>query len=183
MAKYNDMNWQGGQTNLPGLRKKIYYASLSVIKKWPVLLDSEDPIINSTYTGSFEFETAAVFTSIDVIQRKNGLDSTPQGEKESTTVVNKLSVKHPGTGEEAVSFQKKANRDNLIFIVQDMGGKYRVVGSEIFETTTKVTINLGTDASSEKATSIEVEAIDSCLPFYTGSIITADGDVNPPVVQ
>lgn len=183
MPKYGDMGWQGGKTNLPGLKRIIYAISTDNIKKWPVLPDSDVAAENSTYTGSFELVTDAVFSKITVIQRKNSLGSEPQGEKESTTVMNKLSVKHAGTDEEAVSFQKKANRDNLIFIVQDMGGKFRVVGSDMFETTTKVSINLGSDATSEKATSIEVEAVDSCLPFYKGNIMTADGDINPPVTQ
>lgn len=183
MAKYGDMAWKNGQTNLPGLRKNIYFISTDNIKKWPVLEDSDDAVENSTYKGSFELETDAVFTKLEVIQRKNSLESNSQGPKESRTVLNKLPVTHAGTEEEAVSFQKKANRDNLIFIVQDMKGKFRVIGSAMFETETKVSIKLGSDATSEKGTSIELEATDSCLPFYTGSIMTADGDINPPEVK
>ena len=180
MAKYADMKWAGGKLNLPGLKKDLYAISTDFIVKWPKITESDDPVIDSTYQGSFELTEGAVWTKISVIQRKNSLSSEPQGEKESTTVLNKLAVKHAGTDEQAVSFQKKANRDNLVYIVQDMAGKFRVVGSDMYETTTKVSLNLGSDATSEKATSIEVEAVDSCLPFYVGSIITADGDVNAP---
>lgn len=183
MAKYGDMKWPGGKLNLPGLKKNVYVISTDDIKKFPELIDSDVAVDDATYKGSFELVEGAKWMHLQVIQRKNGLVSEPQGEKESTTVINKLSCKYPGTDEVAVSFQKKANRDNLIFIAEDMAGKYRVVGSDMYETTTKVVINLGTDATSEKATSIEHEGTDSCLPFYVGSIITADGDINPPASQ
>ena len=58
--------------------------------------------------------------------------------------------------------------------------KYRVVGSPIFDNITKVSLNLGSEATSEKATTIEVEATDECLPFYTGKIVTSEGDMNAP---
>ena len=91
-------------------------------------------------------------------------------------------MKHAGTDEEAIALQRYGNRDDLVWLVQDMNNqkKYRVVGSPIFDNITKVSLNLGSEATSEKATTIEVEATDECLPFYTGKIVTSEGDMNAP---
>jgi hypothetical protein len=45
---------------------------------------------------------------------------------------------------------------------------------------TKVTLDVGGAPTSEKGTTIEVEATDVCpFPYYNGAIVTSDGDVNP----
>lgn len=183
MSLYQDMNWAQGKKNLPGLRGVAYFINKKMLKKWPVLKDEGKTAAEcSTYVGDFELNESAKWTKVDIIQRKNSLTSEPQGERESTTILNKLSVKHAGTDEEAITLQRYANRDDLVWLVQDMNNrnKYRVVGSEIFDNITKVSLNLGSEATSEKVTTIEVEATDECLPFYTGKIITSEGDMNAP---
>ncbi|PXZ44741.1 MULTISPECIES: hypothetical protein [Sanguibacteroides] len=183
MSFYADLVWEQGKKNLPGLKSVAYFINKSKITAWPVLEDSENAAGCSTYKGDFTLLEAAKWNKVDVIQRKNSLTSEPQGERESTTVLNKLSVKHAGTDEEAISLQRYGNREDLVWLIQDMNSKdkFRVVGSEIFDTITKISLNLGSEATSEKATTIEVEATDECLPFYTGKIVTADGDINAPV--
>ena len=183
MSLYQDLNWAQGKKNLPGLRGVAYFINKKDIVKWPVLTDEGETVAAcSTYTGDFELAADAKWKKVDVIQRKNSLTSGPQGERESTTVLNKLSVKHAGTDEEAIALQRYGNRDDLVWLVQDMNNqiKYRVVGSPIFDNITKVSLNLGSEATSEKATTIEVEATDECLPFYTGKIVTSEGDMNAP---
>lgn len=185
MSLYADMNWAQGKKNLPGLKGVAYFINKKNIVKWPVLVDEGKTAAEcSTYKGDFELSEEAKWNKVDIIQRKNSLSSEPQGERESTTVLNKMSVKHAGTDEEAITLQRYGNRDDLVWLIQDMNNqtKYRVVGSSIFDTITKISLNLGSEATSEKATTIEVEATDECLPFYTGKIMTAGGDINPPVV-
>lgn len=183
MSLYADLNWAQGKKNLPGLKGVAYFINKKDITAWPILAEEgETAIKSSTYEGNFTLIESAKWVKVDVIQRKNSLTSEPQGERESTTVLNKLSVKHAGTDEEAIALQRYGNRDDLVWLIQDMNNKkkFRVIGSEIFDTITKISLNLGSEATSEKATTIEVEATDECLPFYTGSVVTITGDVNPP---
>lgn len=185
MSLYADMNWAQGKKNLPGLKGVAYFINKKNIVKWPVLVDEGKTAAEcSTYKGDFELSEEAKWNKVDIIQRKNSLSSEPQGERESTTVLNKMSVKHAGTDEEAITLQRYGNRDDLVWLIQDMNNqtKYRVIGSSIFDTITKISLNLGSEATSEKATTIEVEATDECLPFYTGKIMTAGGDINPPIL-
>jgi len=183
--KYNDLKFERGKKNLPGFKTVAYFIPKSQITSWPVLAeDPADALAASTYTGSFTLAAENVFTRVDIIQEKSSLSSETQGEKESPSVLNKLSVTHAGTEEEAVALQRFAIRDDLVWLVQDLGSasKYRVLGNAVFETKTKISINPGSAVTDAKATTIEVEVSDELLPFYTGTIMTADGDVNPPVV-
>ena len=53
----------------------------------------------------------------------------------------------------------------------------------MFNTLTKPSLSIGGEATSDRGTTLEIEVTDSiAAPFYVGSIITDNGDVNPPVV-
>ena len=73
-----------------------------------------------------------------------------------------------------------ANTDFVWLFKERDSGKWRVAGSEKFMTVTKVMLDIGGAPTSEKGTTMEVEAVDVCpFPFYDGNIVTDDGDINP----
>ena len=85
---------------------------------------------------------------------------------------------HPGVGAEATAAAAYLNNSDNVFIVEDMKGNYRVVGSEKWETKTTVAQDLGQGATGTASTTISVEATDECpAPFYSGSIVTEDGTI------
>lgn len=177
---FENLKWQEGSKNLPGIRRTLYYISKQDITTWPTL--NEDAVTAAervTYSGSFTLADAKNFKTLDVVMRKSQPTSEAQGELEASSVLNKLSLMHAGTEEDAVDFQRQGNRDDIVYIFEDKNGKFRVVGSEHFRTSTRVNLDLGSEPSSEKGTTIEVEATDVCLPFYEGSIMTDEGDANP----
>jgi hypothetical protein len=95
------------------------------------------------------------------------------------TALNKITLKHPGTDEEAAGFCRQAMADDLVFLVQQRNGKFRVIGSEQFESTTKPSQALGEGNTGEAGTTLEVEATDVCpAPFYPGNIETASGTIS-----
>ena len=86
---------------------------------------------------------------------------------------------HPSVGEEASAAAAYLNNNDNVFIVEDMKGKYRVVGCDKWTTKTTVTQDLGQGATGTTATTINVEASDECpAPFYQGTLNTADGDID-----
>lgn len=177
---YENLDWQEGTKNLPGFKKIGYYIDKKQIIGWPTLNEKATTAAERvTYAGKFTLAADAKFKKLVLIQRKGSLTSEPQGEGESASVLVKLSAKHAGTKEEAVDLQMQGIRDDLLYIVKDMDNKYRVIGSEDFRTSTKVNIDLGGDATSEKGTTIEAECTDVCMPFYDNEILTDAGDVNP----
>lgn len=180
---YGKLDWIEGTKNLPGIRRRVYYIAKRDITAWPAIDESAaTAALRTMIAGDLTLEAAKTFMELDGVIKKMKVTSEVQGSPESASVLNKLSLVHPGTAEEAADFARQANRDDYIYIVQQQDGKFRVIGSENFRTTTKVSIDLGTEGDDSKGTTIEVECTDVCLPFYNGSILTADGDQNTPYV-
>ena len=86
---------------------------------------------------------------------------------------------HPGVDADASAAAAYLNNNDNVFIVEDMRGARRVVGSEKWLTKTTVAQDLGQGASGTASTTINVEATDECpAPFYTGTIVTEDGTLS-----
>lgn len=181
--EYGKLDWVEGTKSLPGIRRRAFFIPKIQITAWPAVDESAaTPALRTMIAGNFTLEALMTFFELDGVIKKMKVTSEPQGPPESSSLLNKLSLVHPGTAEEAADFARQANRDDYVYIVQQMDGKFRVIGSEHFRTTTKVSQDLGNEGDESKGTTIEVECTDSCLPFYNGSIMTADGDQNAPYV-
>ena len=134
----------------------------------------------ATYTGSFELEAEKKWKYIDLIDNKGKIESESQGDFPARTFVNKISLVHPETDEEATGFARQANADDFVYLVQTRNGKFRVLGNESFRTDTKPKQDSGEGVSGDFGTTIEIEVTDVCpAPFYTGEIVTDEGTINP----
>ena len=172
--------WCQGKPVLPGIRRRLYYTSKGNIVSWPTLPhDANGRITSATYTGSFTLKADATWYYIDILSEKSQLTSEAQGECPSQTQLNKLVAVHPGVGEEASAAAAYLNNNHNVFIVQEMEGSYRVVGSEMYQTITTVAQDNGQGATGTASTTISVDATDECpAPFYVGAITTEDGVIN-----
>lgn len=116
---------------------------------------------------------------IDVLADKSQLTSDPQGEYPSQTQLNKLVAVHPGVEAEASAAAAYLNNSDNVFLVEDMRGQFRVVGSDMWPTKTTVTQDLGQGATGTTSTTINVEATDECpSPFYSGNIVADEGTID-----
>jgi hypothetical protein len=85
---------------------------------------------------------------------------------------------HPAVGEEASAAAAYINNNDIVFVVQDMKGNWRVVGSEKWPTKATVAQDLGQGATGTTSTTITAEATDECpAPFYKGTLETEDGSI------
>ena len=174
------LNWCQGQPVLPGIRRRIYYTSKQNIVNWPVYsTDTGGRYAFATTTGNFTLKAEAVWYYIDVLAEKSTLTSEPQGEAPSQTQLNKLTAVHPGVGAEASAAACYLNNSDNVFLVQDMNGMWRIVGSRFYETKTTVSQDNGQGATGNASTTISVEATDVCpAPFYQGTLTTEDGEMD-----
>lgn len=174
------LNWCQGQPVLPGIRRRIYYTSKQNIVSWPVYsTDTGGRYAFATTTGNFTLKADAVWYYIDVLAEKSTLTSEPQGEAPSQTQLNKLTAVHPGVGAEASAAACYLNNSDNVFLVQDMNGMWRIVGSRFYETKTTVAQDNGQGATGNASTTISVEATDVCpAPFYQGTLTTEDGEMD-----
>lgn len=176
----SSLGWCEGTPELPGLRKRLYYIAKSLIATWPTLSRTTGGQLNSaSYTGNFTLLADATFKYIDILCDKSQLTSDPQGEYPSQTQLNKLVAVHPGVGAAASAAAAYLNNSDNVFIVQDMSGRWRVIGSERWMTKTTVAQDIGQGATGTAATTITVEATDECpAPFFTGTIEVEAGTLS-----
>ena len=178
---YNSLEFCEGQTVLPGIRKKVLFQKKANIVAWPTLpklAEGQTMAGLATYTGNFPLAADKKWLTIKNMDSKSDVNCETQGEKPSVTHLNKATIVHPGTEEEAAGFCRMAAADDLVFLVQQRNGKFRVLGSEEFETVVKPTTALGQGVTGTAGTTLEVEATDVCpAPFYPGKIETEDGDI------
>ena len=178
---YSSLDFCEGQTVLPGIRKKVYFQKKSNIVKWPELpelKDGKSMAELATYSGDFTLAADKKWLVVKNMDSKSDVNCETQGEKPSVTHLNKASIVHPGTEEEAAGFCRMAAADDLVFLVQQRNGKFRVLGSQEFETVVKPTTALGQGVTGTAGTTLEIEATDVCpAPFYPGKIETEDGDI------
>ena len=173
------LGWCQGQPVLPGIRRRLYYTSKQNIVQWPAYTtDQGGRYAFAAYTGNFSLKADTYWYHIDILAEKSTLTSDSQGEAPSQTQLNKISAVHPGVGPEASAAACYLNNSDNVFIVQDMSGRWRVVGSRFFETKTTVAQDNGQGATGTASTTIAVEATDVCpSPFYQGTIVTEEGEM------
>lgn len=171
--------WCQGKPELPGVKRRIYYISKYDIVSWPTLQhDANGRLLSASYSGNFTLRADVKWKYIDIISEKSQLTSEAQGEYPSQTQLNKLTAVHPGVDADASAAAAYLNNNDNVFLVEDMRGALRVVGSDKWPTKTTVTQDLGQGASGTAGTTINVEATDECpAPFYSGNIVTEEGTI------
>ena len=177
--------WCEGKPVYPGIRRRLYYTAKSNITKWPTLpVDEFGRPTSSILQGSFEMAADKVFHYIDVLAEKSGITSEPQGEAPSQTQLNKLVAVHPGVDDKASMASAYFNNSDIVVLIQDMNGKYRMLGNETWQGKATVNQDLGQGSSGNANTTINVEHTDLIpAPFYEGIIPTEDGNINEPVTE
>lgn len=173
------LKWCEGTPVLPGVRRRMFYLSKSAIAAWPTLpKDEQGRPTSAEYQGDFTLVADVKWKYIDVLPSKSQLVSEAQGEMPSQTQLNTLTAVHPGVGVDATAAAAYLNNSDNVFLVPDAMGKYRVVGCEMWESTTTVAQDLGQGPTGTASTTITCKASDVVpAPFYSGKIETEDGDI------
>ena len=174
------VNWCDGTTEMPGVRKTILYISKSRIAAWPTLpQDENDNYSDNTYKGNFILKADEYWRELDVIPDRSQLTSEPQGELPSQSQLNKLTAVHPGVAKKASALALYVNNNDNVYLVQDMKKRWRVVGSEMFQTKSTFSQDLGQGATGQTGSTLNVEATDVVsAPFYEGEIfVMVDGEI------
>ena len=169
-----------GTPELPGIKRRVYYISKNQVAAWPSFVrDENGRVTSSTLSGSFTLVADAKWHFIVILADKSQLTSEAQGEVPSQTQLNKATLVHPGVGPDAAEAAAFLNNSDNVFVVEDMKGNFRVVGSERWLTKTTVAQDNGQGATGTTSTTISVEATDEIpSPFYVGVLTTEEGDID-----
>lgn len=180
--KPQSLDWCEGAVNLPGIRRDVYFIAKRDVLLFPTRKTEYVTGMGeiATLTGNFTLAsegvapavTSAFWKKLSVIVDKSPVTSASQGTRPSKSFLNSATFVHPGVEEDAAAFCALANNDDYLYLVQTKNGKYRLIGNEMYQTETNPSQNLGSEATSEMGTTIEVSVTDSIpAPFYTGEII------------
>ena len=176
------ISWCQGTPELPGIKRRIYYIAKSQIVKWPTLPKDElGRATSAVYTGSFVLAADATWKHIDVLPDKCQVTSEAQGEVPSQTQLNKITAYHPSVDEQATMASAYFNNNDIVSLVQDMDGKWRVIGNEKWQSKATVAQDNGQGPTGAAGTTVNIEHTDLIAsPFYVGTIQTEDGTINEP---
>ncbi len=178
---YATLDFCKGQTVLPGLRGKVFFTKKSNIVAWPTLPDTTTTGLAelATYKTDFLLAADTKWLKIDILSAESSVTSESQGDAPSKTFINKVTLKHSGNNADATGFSRLANADDLVFLVQQRGGAFRVIGNDMFDTNIKPSQESGAKETDSSGTKFDIEVTDICpAPFYTGKIITEEGVIS-----
>lgn len=185
-ALYSSLQYCKGAPILPGIRSRLYFIPKRDIVKWPTLPNTAETEMGelATYEGDFTLASEAKWKFIDLVDNKGKIESESQGDKPARSFLNKTSVTHPETDEEATGFARQANYDDFVYLFQVRSGKFRVLGSEMFPTDTKPKQDSGEGVTGDFGTTLDIESTDVCpAPYYKGKIVTAEGTIDAATGQ
>lgn len=177
---YADLEKCPGQKKLPGIRDYVYATSKRDILTYPEVSDSPKTLAESVQaSGDFTLAADKYFYKIGIVKDNGKIEVESQGTDGSKTFSNKATFAIPGTEEDASGFIDQANNDELIILVPQRNGKFRIIGSEDFSPDLSLKQDTGAAATDANTTTIEATATDlHPAPFYTGKIHTVDGDID-----
>lgn len=180
---YESLQFCQGQKVIPGIRNHVFAIAKRDIVKWPELPDVSTESVDlaklGTYTGDFTLVAEKKWLKIDLAMNKGNIECETQGDRPGRTFLNKLTAAYPGTSAQATGFCRLAIDDDMVFLVPQRDGQYRVLGNEMFETDVKPALSTGEGIDTAGGTNIEINVTDICpAPFYTGKIETAEGNIS-----
>ena len=181
-AVYASLCFPKGKPVLPGVRSQLYVIRKADIVKWPELKGigeaDSTPANTAVYADSFTLAADKKWLRIDLVDNKGNITWETQGDKPARTFLNKFTATHPLIDTNAAGFQRMSLTDDLVYLVQQRDGQFRVLGNEMFETDTKPGGSTGEGVTGDFGSTFEIEVTDVCpAPFYRGKIEAEDGDI------
>jgi len=165
----------------PGIKRSAYLVAVSDIVGFPALpTDEYGRPTSATYQGQFTLAEGKKWLRYDHLPSKAEFKSETQGEEPSKTFKVTTTIVHPGIGEEAAAAATSLINTRVIALVEDMDGRFRVVGCEKYNgASVSPSRDNGQGATGSAGTTFALEADDVAdAPFYTGPIETEDGIIN-----
>lgn len=180
-ALYDSLKYCKGKTILPGIKQHGYFIPKDDIVAWPTLATVASKAVTelSVYSGNFTIASDKKWHRIDFTQNKGSISWETQGDVPARTFLNKATLNHPEIDEEAAAITREMLADDIVYVIPQRDGKWRVLGNESFPTDTKPQGTTGEGTSGDVGTTLEIEVTDVCpAPFYTGTLDTDDGTVD-----
>ena len=178
------MKWCQGRTVKPGIRRRIYGLTNDQILKFPLIQRDElGRVKSSVLKGNFSLIEGAVWSVFEHLPNKAEFKSETQGEYPSQSFKVTCTFVYPGVDMDAADATAAFLNASGVFLVEDMDGNFRLIGSEDYDTVITSSRDNGQGPTGTAGTTITIEAsMEVDAPFYLGDIETEDGTVQAPAV-
>lgn len=180
-SSLSELKYCQGTPVTPGIKRRAWFCSVSDIVTWPKIpVDELGRPTSSVYEGSFTLAEGKKWLPLDHLPNKADFKSETQGEEPSRTFKITGTFIHPQIDESAATAATSLLNTRVVVLVEDMRGKYRVIGCEKYDgALVSPSRDNGQGATGTAGTTIAVEADDPVeTPFYNGPFETADGVIN-----
>lgn len=177
---YEDVPFCVGQKSYPGLREHAYIIKRSNITAWPALPESPASLdAVAVLTGNFTLAADKAWTKIELVPKQQQFAAEPEGNWPTKLFKNTVTLMVPGTGKAATGLAAELNNDDVIMLIPQRDGQYRLVGNEQFKVDVSAALDSGKDTGDTNATTLTVTVEDEVpCPFYPGEIVTSEGTVS-----
>lgn len=176
---FKSMGWCQGRTVKPGIRRHLYGVTNDQILKFPeIQRDELGRVKSSLLKGNFSLVEGAVWAVFDHLPNKAEFKSETQGEYPSQSYKVTCKFVYPGVDQAAADATVAFLNASGVFLVEDMDGNFRMIGSEDYDVVITSSRDNGQGPTGTAGTTITIEAsMDVDAPFYIGVIETEDGTV------
>ena len=172
---YKSMEACPGEKVLPGIRRRIYFVPKRYISVWPKLPnvgeEVDDMAALAVLAGQFTLAEGEYFQFLDLKDEASNVTGETVGEEGSKLINNVANAVAAGSKAAIAGFARQAINDDLVFVYQERGGAFRVIGNEMFTTKISFTSDTGTAATDAKTSTFAINCYDECpAPFYEGTL-------------
>ena len=142
---YDNMPFCKGQKSLPGIRHHIYGIPKRDVLTYPVIGGNAAASLDkvSSYAGNFALVADKFWHKVDIVPNDGQVKVESQGSYGSKTFKVTTTVNIPGTEEKASGYIAEANNEEMLYLVPQRNGKYRLIGSEAFTPELKLSQDTG----------------------------------------
>lgn len=160
-------------TNMGGTLQKFYFALADDVETWPSLPASPLTIATAmVLTGNFNMKHGKKFFEGYMTAETGEVRDEQIGDKDGVSHKHIFELFHPGMKDALLGFMRLSNNSDMVFLIPDTDGDYRVVGNENFparkESSTGTT---GKARSDRRGATLTFSSFGSGpAPLYRGTI-------------
>lgn len=180
---YANLDFNIGSVNPSGIGTTVYRIRKRYITAWPTIVDDPDAEGASesgmaSYAGNFTTQSGKYWQKIYSTQAKGSITSETTGETDCKMFINHGNFSFPDLSPVALGFAKASVNDDFVYIAK-AAGRYHVIGSPDYRSTTSAAPTSGDAAGSAKGITFTVDCPDvTPLPMYAGTIELEEGTLD-----
>ena len=177
---YANLDFNIGSVNPSGIGTTVYRIRKRYIQAWPTIVDDPDAegateSTMASYSGNFATEAGKYWQKMYSTQGKGSITSETTGETDCKMFINHGNFSFPDLSPVALGFSKASVNDDFVYVVK-AAGRFHVIGSPDYRSTTSVAPTSGDAAGSAKGITFTVDCPDvTPLPVYAGTLELEEG--------